>query len=203
MLYEVITRMLRLTPFRNDALTDVPGDGVIVRNDRTGKAFSVAVITSYSIHYTKLYDNKPALIPKMALKGGITDDCTTMVVIPALVISEEDGRELLGKMEVYWAANQQSNLYFTLLSDFKEDKNEIAAQDEQIIESMERIVSRLNEQYGRALFFYAQRKRTLIKENGRYGGYERKRGALLDFCHMLDGDASAFLHVTKGRNNFV
>lgn len=142
--------------------------------------------------------HKPALIPKMALKEGIPDDCATMVVIPALVTSEEDGRELLEKMEVYWAANQQSNLYFTLLSDFKEDKNEIAAHDEQVIESMQRIVSRLNEQYGRTLFFYAQRKRTLIKESGRYGGYERKRGALLDFCKMLGGDASAFIHVTKG-----
>lgn len=142
--------------------------------------------------------NKPALIPKMALKEGIPHDCATMVVIPALVTSEEDGQELLGKMEVYWAANQQNNLYFTLLSDFKEDKNEIAVHDERVIESMQRIVSRLNEQYGKTLFFYAQRKRTLIKESGRYGGYERKRGALMDFCTMLNGDASAFTHVTKG-----
>ncbi len=142
--------------------------------------------------------NKPAFIPKMEFKDGIPDDCATMVVIPALVTSEEDGHELLSKMEVYWAANQQKNLSFTLLSDFKEDKNEIAAQDEAIIERMEQMVNRLNAQYGRTLFFFAQRKRTQIKENGRYGGYERKRGALLDFCRLLDGDASAFTHVTKG-----
>ncbi len=142
--------------------------------------------------------NKPAFIPKIEFKDGIPDDCATMVVIPALVTGEDDGRELLSKMEVYWAANQQKNLYFTLLSDFKEDKNEIAAQDETVIESMERMVGRLNAQYGRTLFFFAQRKRTLIKESGRYGGYERKRGALLDFCTMLNGDASAFAHVTKG-----
>lgn len=142
--------------------------------------------------------NKPALIPKMALKDGIPDDCATMVVIPALVTDADFGHELLDKMEVYWAANQQKNLYFTLLSDFKEDKNEIAAQDEAMIESMENMVRRLNEQYGRALFFYVQRKRTLIKESGRYGGYERKRGALMDFCIMLDGDSSAFIHITKG-----
>ncbi len=142
--------------------------------------------------------NKPMLIPKMSFKDGIPDDCATMVVVPALVTSEEEGRELLSKMEVYWAANQQKNIYFTLLSDFKEDKNEIAAQDEKTIESMESMVGRLNSQYGRALFFYAQRKRTLIKENGRFGGYERKRGALLDFCALLSGDTSAFAHVTKG-----
>jgi len=165
--------------------------------------FIISLIPVYSVAVAvnnKLFAliNKPALIPKMALKDGIPDGCTTMVVIPALVTSEEDGRELLGKMEVYWAANQQKNLYFALLSDFKEDKNEISAGDEKIIEGLETMASRLNAQYGRALFFYAQRKRTLIRENGRYGGYERKRGALLDFCKMLDGDSSAFIHVTKG-----
>ncbi len=165
--------------------------------------FLISLIPVYTVAITvsnKLFTliNKPAFIPKMEFKEGIPDDCATMVVIPALVTSEEDGHELLSKMEVYWAANQQKNLSFTLLSDFKEDKNEIAAQDETIIERMEQMVGRLNTQYGRTLFFFAQRKRTLIKENGRFGGYERKRGALLDFCRLLDGEASAFAHVTKG-----
>ncbi len=157
--------------------------------------YTVAIAVNNRI-FTLL--NKPAFVPKMALKNGIPGDCATMVVIPALLTSEDDGLELLGKMEVYWAANQQNNIYFTLLSDFKEDKNEIAAQDESIIETIERQTNRLNEQYGKPLFFYAQRKRTLNNDNGRYGGWERKRGALLDFCTMLDGDASAFVHVTKG-----
>ena len=165
--------------------------------------FLISLIPVYTVAITvnnKLFTliNKPAFIPKMEFAEGIPDDCATMAVIPALVTSEDDGRELLSKMEVYWAGNQQKNLCFTLLSDFKEDKNEIAARDEAIIEHMEQMVSRLNAQYGRALFFFAQRKRTLIKENGRFGGYERKRGALLDFCRLLNGDASAFAHVTKG-----
>ena len=140
---------------------------------------------------------KPSFIPKMDFSCGIPESCATMVVIPALVIGEQEGKELLSKMEVYFAANQQNNLYFTLLSDFKEDKNEIAAQDEAAIESIEALTARLNARYGKTVFFYAQRKRTLIPEKGRYGGYERKRGALLDFCALLFGDASAFVHVTK------
>ena len=35
-------RMTRLTPFRNDALTDVASEGVIIRNDRTGQVTSAA-----------------------------------------------------------------------------------------------------------------------------------------------------------------
>lgn len=141
---------------------------------------------------------KPAFIPKMEFKQGIPESCTTVVVVPALITDAKSGCELLGKMEVYWAANQQDNIYFVLLSDFKEDKNEIAAGDEEAIETIEATTLRLNERYGKALFFYAQRKRTLNSKTGRYGGFERKRGALLDFCELLRGDTSGFVHVTKG-----
>ncbi|MGI5848524.1 MAG: GH36-type glycosyl hydrolase domain-containing protein, partial [Christensenellales bacterium] len=34
-------QMTRLTPFRNDSLTDIAGEGVFVRNDRTGTVFSI------------------------------------------------------------------------------------------------------------------------------------------------------------------
>ena len=141
---------------------------------------------------------KPAFLPKMALEQGLSEDIATMVVIPALVTSEEDGMELTQKMEVYWAANQQPNLYFTLLSDFREDKNEIAAYDEGLIEKVEKLTAALNQKYGRQIFFYAQRKRTRIAENGRFGGWERKRGALLDFCSLMTEGSDAFVHVSRG-----
>jgi cellobiose phosphorylase len=35
-------RTLRLTPFRNDTLFDIPGEGVLIRNDRTGETFGIA-----------------------------------------------------------------------------------------------------------------------------------------------------------------
>jgi cellobiose phosphorylase len=35
-------RTTRLTPFRNDPLRDIPGEGIFVRNDRTGEAFGIA-----------------------------------------------------------------------------------------------------------------------------------------------------------------
>ena len=98
--------------------------------------FFISLIPIYTVAVTisnrmMTLFQKPAFIPKLALKQGLMEDMATMVVIPALVTSEEDGAELVQKMEVYWAANQQPNLYFTLLSDFKEDKNEIAAYDEE------------------------------------------------------------------------
>ncbi len=141
---------------------------------------------------------KPAFVPKMALKQGIPEDCAAMVAVTSLVTNLENGRELLEKMQVYYAANQQDTLYFTLLSDFKENKNEITAEEVEIIEKMQAEVNGLNKKYGRNIFFYAQRKRTYIPSQKKYTGKERKRGALLDFCALLRGDDSGFTHVTKG-----
>lgn len=142
--------------------------------------------------------NKPAFIPKMALTDGIPRQSATMVVIPTLITSLEDGETILEKMCVYYAANQQNNIYFALLSDFKDNKNEITADDVEIIERIEKAVESLNNKYDRKVFFYAQRKRTLISDKKVYSGKERKRGALLDFCDLLHGDEREFSHVTKG-----
>lgn len=141
--------------------------------------------------------NKPAYIPKMALKEGITKECATMVAVTSLITSLEDGQELLEKMQVYYAANQQDNIYFTLLSDFKERSIEIDQEEADIIEKIENEIENINKKYGSKIFFYAQRKRVYIPSEKKYTGKERKRGALLDFCRLLRGDDSAFFHVTK------
>ena len=156
--------------------------------------YAVAVAISNKM---MTFMNKPAFIPKMELKEGIPEECRTMVVIPCMVNSMEDGKELLEKIQVYYAANQQDNIYFTILSDFREDKNEINAQEEEIIEKIEEEISNLNKKYEKEIFFYAQRKRTFLPAKKRYSGRERKRGALIDFCALLRGDETEFSHVTK------
>ena len=141
--------------------------------------------------------NKPAFIPKMLLKEGIPPQSSAMVAVTSLLTSLEDGRELLEKMQVYYAANQHDNLYFMLLSDFKEDKNEINAQEVEIIEKIEEEINAINNKYGRKLFFYAQRKRTYIPAQKKFSGKERKRGALLELCALLRGDDAGFMYVSK------
>ncbi|MGI5849107.1 MAG: glycosyl transferase, partial [Christensenellales bacterium] len=142
--------------------------------------------------------NKPVFIPKMAFEEGIPDGCATIVAVPSLITSLEDGLGILEKMQVYYAANQQDNIYFALLSDFKENKNEITAEDIKIAESIDEAIGSLNKKYGKNIFFYAQRKRTFIPSQKKFSGKERKRGALIDFCALLYGDETGFIHVTKG-----
>ena len=142
--------------------------------------------------------NKPAFIPKIDLKDGIPESCRTFVAVTSLVTSLEYGQELLEKMQVYYAANLKENLYFVLLSDFRESGDEITAGDIEIINRMGTEVEALNQKYNRKVFFYAQRKRTYDPKSNKFSGKERKRGALLDFCALLRGDDSGFVYVTDG-----
>ena len=165
--------------------------------------FIISLIPVYSVAMSvnnRIFTliTKPDFLPKLEFKEGIPAEYATMVVVPALVLGADEGRELLEKMEVYYAANHQPNLYFTLLSDFKEAGGETAQGEEDTIERIVQAVEELNARSDAPVFFYAQRKRTPLPEKGRFGGWERKRGALLDFCSLLRGDSSAFAHVTEG-----
>ena len=109
--------------------------------------------------------DKPAFIPKMALKDGIPKKWATMVVIPSLVTCIEDGRELLEKMQVDYAANQQDNLYFTLLSDFKDEKTEMTEQDTKIIETIaQEIQAPESEILKKSFFLFAEKKNVYTRK---------------------------------------
>lgn len=58
---------------------------------------------------------KPKPLPKLAFQNGIPEEYSTMVIIPTIVNSKEKVIELFKKIEVYYLANKEKNLYFTLL----------------------------------------------------------------------------------------
>ena len=58
---------------------------------------------------------KPKPLPKLAFQNGIPEEYSTMVIIPTIVNSKEKVIELFKKIEVYYLANKEENLYFTLL----------------------------------------------------------------------------------------
>ena len=58
---------------------------------------------------------KPKLIPKLDFQNGIPVEYSTMVVIPTILRTKEQVKELINKLEVFYIANKSENLYFTLL----------------------------------------------------------------------------------------
>ncbi|NLJ40796.1 MAG: glycosyl transferase, partial [Clostridiales bacterium] len=134
---------------------------------------------------------RPYYLPKLELSHGIPEEYRTMVVIPTLLTEEKRVWELAEQMEVFYLANQEDNIHFALISDFKDSKNEEEPGDGAIIEAATRAVNELNNRYGRngeSIFYFFHRHRKWDPKQMSWMGWERKRGALVEFTSMLRGD---------------
>ena len=144
----------------------------------------ISEIILRTVNYFISKFKKPSFIPKMNYEGTIPDDKKTFVIIPTILNSEEKVKEMLHKMEVYYLANPEENIYFALLGDTTESNKEKEAIDEKIIKTGINEVKKLNERYkinGFNKFHFLYRKRTWNECEGKFIGWERKRGLITVF----------------------
>ncbi len=71
----------------------------------------------------------PESLPKLDFSRGIPDECTTMAVVPTLLLNEEQVRSLVNDLEVRFLANRDSNLHFALLTDLPDSVSKPADND--------------------------------------------------------------------------
>lgn len=132
---------------------------------------------------------KPKLIPKMDLKDGINKENATFVVIPTIIKSKEKVKELFQKMEVYYLANKTKNLYFAVLGDCSESDVKDEKFDKEVEEEGLKEVKRLNAKYSTEeefpIFHFIYRERKYNASEGKYLGWERKRGLLTQFNEFI------------------
>ncbi|NLE06842.1 MAG: glycosyl transferase, partial [Crenarchaeota archaeon] len=136
---------------------------------------------------------KPSFLPKIEIKGDIPEDYAAMVVIPALLPDEKRALELIDNLEVYYLANKDKNLYFSIAGDYKDAPKKEMPQDNKIIETALNRISELNKKYGsgdRKVFYFFHRHRQFNDRQNKWMGWERKRGALLEFNEVLLGSKS-------------
>lgn len=132
----------------------------------------------------------PSMLPKLELRNGIPEEVASFVIVPALLTSPARARELVSQMEVCYLANRESNLFFALVGDFKDSPSEKMDGDDDIIKAAIRGIEELNVKYsagGPAVFYYLHRSRTYNSSQGRWMGWERKRGAIVEFNKLLRG----------------
>lgn len=143
----------------------------------------------------------PRFVPKIEFKGGIPEDCKTVIVIPTLLNNTNMVQELIKEMEVYYLANQERNLYFALLGDFKDSTTEHEENDSSINEAALTAIKELNQRYARSgkdIFYFFNRFRQYNEKEGLWLGYERKRGKLMEFNALLRGDTTTSYNVMSG-----
>jgi hypothetical protein len=130
------------------------------------------------------------ILPKLEFENGIPDEARTLVVVPTVVLSEDDARLQVERLAEIATPQADINLRFALLSDFRDSNNPTEADDVRILEALQKAVASLNAQHrDRAgdRFFVLHRERTWNPAEGVWMGFERKRGKLHELNRCLRG----------------
>ncbi len=142
---------------------------------------------------------RPRTLPKLDFSMGIPEDCATIVAVPALLLSEGQVHELVLDLEIRYLANRDRNLYFALVTDAADADRPVDEGDELAV-VCRGLIEGLNRKYraeGRTPFYLFHRNRMYNPSEGRWIGWERKRGKLLDLNRLLRGIPDGF-PVTAG-----
>ncbi|WP_417622501.1 GH36-type glycosyl hydrolase domain-containing protein [Parasphingorhabdus sp.] len=141
----------------------------------------------------------PKALPKLDFTEGLPDDCSTIVIIPAIVAKPDEVSGLIQQIETHWIANRDSRLQVALLADLADaDAAEIPG-DEDITGQLVDQVRSLNRKHGKAHispFHVLCRPRQYNRSENCWMAWERKRGKLEQFNRLLmeDDDRGFSLH---------
>ena len=139
----------------------------------------------------------PRHLPRLELAGGIPSSLRTFVAIPTLLLNETETEEQIELLEVHYLANPNGDVRFALLTDWPDADAEILPGDSELLCFAALQIEQLNALHGPApdgekRFFLFHRKRLWNEREGKWMGWERKRGKLHEFNRLLReaGDTS-------------
>ncbi len=142
----------------------------------------------------------PGTLPKMSFeKEGIPDEFRTLVVVPMLFLDRRTIREDLYKLEVRYCANPEANILFGLFGDLPDADTQHKDTDAGLLRQAVEGITGLNARYGEGRFYLFHREREWVETEGRFIGWERKRGKLEELNRLLNGasprDGRKIVHV--------
>ena len=130
-------------------------------------------------------------LPGLELRNGVPSHLRTLVAVPTLLTSIEAIEEQIERLEIHHLASPEGDLHFALLSDWIDSATEHNESDDELLSAAAKGVARLNERYGPAQggarFLLLHRRRVWNEGEGRWIGWERKRGKLHELNRLLRG----------------
>lgn len=133
----------------------------------------------------------PKALPGLELKNGVPQELRTMIVVPTMLTSVEEISAQIERLEVHFLANQHGDLTFAILSDWKDADAERMGDDDELLRTAVDGMERLNHRYPPAAtgdrFLLFHRKRLWNDSEGKWMGWERKRGKLHEMNRLLRG----------------
>ncbi|MBN1666921.1 MAG: hypothetical protein JW862_07520, partial [Anaerolineales bacterium] len=154
---------------------------------------------------------QPRILPKLDFKGEIPSQYQTLVAIPAMLTNRAEIDSLARQLELHYLRNPEPGLLFALLTDFHDADSESLPEDEDLVQYGIAAIEALNTKYGcsfpgnvtesvpgaglvegsrqdgKKLFYFLHRKRLWNPSEGKWIGWERKRGKLHELNLLLRG----------------
>ena len=143
----------------------------------------------------------PRVLPKLDFKTGLPRDIHTLVVMPTLLGRAEDVTSMLRQIELHYLSNPDPELQFALLTDLVDAETlPVVLGEDPFLEAASLGIGALNAKHGVdgvGPFHLLHRKLGWNPAEGRFMGWERKRGKLEELNRLLRGDAntSYTLHI--------
>ncbi len=137
---------------------------------------------------------RPHALAKLDFSKGIPAGCATVVAVPTLLLNEAQVQNLVLDLEIRFLANRDPNLYFALLTD-SPDSDAPSGQPDALVELCRARIEELNRRYGtngHGPFYMLHRHLVFNASEGRWMGWERKRGKLLDLNQFIRGGFDSF-----------
>ena len=134
----------------------------------------------------------PRTLPRLELREGVPEYLRTIVVVPTLLTTPDGTKQNVDNLEIHFLANPDGDLRFALLTDWIDAATESAPGDEELLDTAITAIAGLNKRHGPApgggsRFFLFHRKRLWNEQEGKWMGWERKRGKLQELNHLLRG----------------
>jgi cyclic beta-1,2-glucan synthetase len=150
----------------------------------------------------------PQVLPKLELAEGVPAALRTVVAVPTLLTKGADITDLLARLEVHYLANPEGHLHFALLTDWTDAPRETMPGDEGLVAGLARGIAELNKHYpdppgGGERFLLLHRRRLWNAQEGKWIGWERKRGKLHELNRLLRGATDTTYIPVQGRKPTV
>jgi cyclic beta-1,2-glucan synthetase len=150
---------------------------------------------------------QPKALLKFEFIKGVPHIFRTLVVIPSMIVDEKTVNYLLEKLEIHYLGNSEDEIYFSLATDLVDANSEELASDQLLVSHVVEGVRKLNEKYSyteNEHFLLFHRHRQWNSVDGKWMGWERKRGKLHELNQLLRGrEGTSFKTLTKSSPEFL
>jgi cyclic beta-1,2-glucan synthetase len=150
------------------------------------------------LHWALAHVLPPRVLPKLYFAKGLPPEARTLVVMPTLLGRPEEVEAMLRQIELHHLSNPDPRIHLALLTD--EVDSTTMPEDTRLVDMAAQGIASLNDRHGKdgvGPFHLLHRTPRWNPAEGRFMGWERKRGKLEELNRLLRGrtDTSYERHV--------